>query len=183
MQILTRNWWILALRGLFALLFGIMALIWPDVTLDVLVMLFGAYLLVDGAFTIVALVTQRGGATNWVIPLLEGILGIVAGIATFVWPGLTQIVLLYLIAAWAIVTGILEIIAAVQLRREIEGEFLLGLVGALSLIFGVLLIVWPGPGALAVVWMIGIYAILFGILLIALGLRLRSWEGTRATAI
>ncbi len=172
---LARNWWALALRGLLAVLFGLGALIWPGITLFVLVLLFGAYALVDGIFSLVAAV--RGGQSNerWWMLVLEGIAGIGAGLITFFWPGISALALLYLIAAWAVITGILEIAAAIRLRKEIEGEWLLALGGVASVIFGVLLFIWPGSGALAVTWMIGIYALIFGVMLITLGFRLRSW--------
>ena len=114
---------------------------------------------------------------RWWLFLLQGIAGIIVGIMAFVWPGITALVLLYIIAAWAIVTGICEIVAAVQLRKEIEGEWLLGLGGIASVVFSVLLVAFPGAGALAVVWIIGAYSILFGILLLTLAFRLRRRNG------
>ncbi len=174
MNVLARNWWTLALRGLLAILFGLAAFAWPGITLAVLVLLFGAYALVDGVFAIVAAVRTAERRGHWWVLLLEGLAGITAGILTFLWPGITAFVLLYLIAAWAIVTGVLEIIAAVRLRREIEGEWLLALSGVASVVFGLLLAVFPGAGALAVVWIIGAYALVFGLLLVALGFRLRG---------
>ena len=174
LETLARNWWAVALRGAAALLFGLLALIWPGVTVLVLVALFGAYALVDGAFALgIAIFGRRdgGGSRGWLI--VEGIAGILAGILTFAWPGVTALVLLWLIAAWALVTGVLEIVAAVRLRREIQGEWVLALSGVLSVLFGILLIVWPGAGALAVVFLIAIYAIVFGVVLLALALRLR----------
>jgi uncharacterized membrane protein HdeD (DUF308 family) len=157
-----------------AVLFGLMALIWPGITLFALVILFGAYALVDGVITVGTAAFGRGEAgrrRGWLI--VEGIAGITLGILTFVWPGITTLVLLWLIAAWALVTGVLEIAAAVRLRREIRGEWLLALSGALSILFGILLVVWPAAGALTVVLLIGIYAIVFGGVLIGLGVRLR----------
>jgi uncharacterized membrane protein HdeD (DUF308 family) len=174
MEVLARNWWALALRGLFAVLFGLAVFIWPGLTLLALVALFAAYALVDGVFSLVAAVRAAGRQARWWPLLLEGVLGIAAGVVTFLWPNITALALLYLIAAWAIVTGVFEIVAAVRLRREIEGELLLGLAGLASVIFGILLILFPGAGALAVLWLIGAYAIGFGILLIFLGFRLRG---------
>jgi uncharacterized membrane protein HdeD (DUF308 family) len=171
---LARNWWVLALRGLCAIIFGILAFVWPVITLGVLVLLFGAYTLVDGVLSIIAAISKReGSGLPWWALLLEGLLGIAAGIVTFVWPGMTALFLLFLIAAWAIVTGVFEIIAAIRLRKEIEGELWLALCGILSVIFGVLLFVRPGAGALTVVWLIGTYAIFFGILQLALAFRLK----------
>jgi uncharacterized membrane protein HdeD (DUF308 family) len=171
--LLARNWWALALRGLFAVLFGLAALFWPGITLAALILLFGAYALVDGVFAIVAAVRAAEQHGRWGLLLLEGIFGILVGLLTFVWPGLTALVLLYFIAAWALVTGVFEIVAAVRLRREIEGEWALILGGVISVIFGVLLVVLPAAGLLALVWLIGVYALVFGILLIILSFRLR----------
>jgi uncharacterized membrane protein HdeD (DUF308 family) len=174
---LARNWKLLALRGLCAIIFGILAFVWPGVTLGVLVLLYGAYALIDGVLAIVAALSKRqeSGLPWWAL-LLEGLLGIAAGIVAFVWPGITALFLLFLIAGWAIVTGVFEIIAAIRLRKEIEGELWLALSGALSIIFGLLLIVRPGAGALTVVWLIGAYAIFFGIFLLALAFRLKRFN-------
>ena len=173
-QLLSKYWWVLLVRGIAAVIFGIVALVWTEITLEVLILLVGAYLFVDGIFTLISAFGDRQQNERWWLLLIEGLVGIVAGIAVFVWPALSGLVLLYLIAIWAFVTGILEIIAAVQLRREIEGEWLLILSGILSILFGVLIAIFPGEGALAVVWLIGIYAILFGALLILLSFRARS---------
>jgi uncharacterized membrane protein HdeD (DUF308 family) len=174
LEYLTRHWWAVALRGALAVAFGVVAWIWPDITLHALVLLFGFYALVDGLLALAALllggslVRERRG---WLI--VEGIAGIAAGVIAFVWPGITALVLLYLIAVWAIATGILEIAVAVWLRRELRGEWLLALGGVVSVVFGVFLIVRPGEGAIAVIWAIGVFAIVFGVALIGLGLRLR----------
>jgi uncharacterized membrane protein HdeD (DUF308 family) len=177
---LARYWWAVALRGLLAVLFGLAAFFWPGITLVTLVFLFGAYALVDGVF---ALVSAFRADDRWPL-LFEGVVGIAAGVVAFVWPGITALALLYLIAAWAIITGILEIVAAVRLRKVIENEWLLALGGVASIILGVILVVAPGAGALGLVWAIGAYAILFGIALIALGFRLRGlkdrFEGSPA---
>jgi uncharacterized membrane protein HdeD (DUF308 family) len=173
---LARNWWAVALRGLFAVLFGIAAFAWPELTLLSLVWLFGIYAVLDGIFSIVSAITNRQENDRWWLVLLEGIIGIAAGVVAFVWPGITAIALVYLIAAWAILTGIFEIVAAIRLRKEIEGEWLLALSGILSLIFGVALMIWPGAGALALVWVIAAYAIVFGVVLIILGFRMRGWR-------
>lgn len=173
-QVLARNWWALALRGLFAIVFGLIALFMPGLTLVALVILFGAYSLVDGVFGVAAAVRAAESHNRWGWLLVEGIAGILTGIITFVWPGITAIVLLYLIAAWAIVTGVFELLAAFRLRGHIANEWLLLLGGAASVIFGVLLIAQPGAGALALLWLIGIYAIVFGVLVLALAFRLRG---------
>jgi uncharacterized membrane protein HdeD (DUF308 family) len=180
---LARNWWILVLRGITAVIFGCLAFVWPSITLTVLVLFFGAYALVDGVFAIAAALSGRGGHERWWMLLLEGITGVAVGILTFLWPAITEVVLLFLIAAWALVTGFIEIIAAIRLRKEMTGEWLLFLSGVASVIFGVLLFASPGTGALAVVWVIGVYALLFGVLLIGLGFRLRAWQQKGETGI
>lgn len=180
---LARNWWVVALRGVLGILFGVMAFLWPGITLAVLVIFFGAYALVDGIFALVAGATSAGENERWWVMVLQGLAGIAAGLVTFFWPGITAIALLAVIAAWAIVTGVLEIAAAVRLRKEIKGEWLLALSGICSVVLGLLLIVWPAAGALAFVWLVGSYAIISGILLIAVALRLRSFlEGTQRRA-
>jgi uncharacterized membrane protein HdeD (DUF308 family) len=174
LEYLTRYWWTLVVRGVVAVLFGLAALIWPEVTLRVLVLLFGFYAVVDGLLALaVVLVGGRlpSGRRGWLI--VEGVIGIAAGVFTFLWPGITTLVLLYLIAVWAVVTGLLELAAAVVLRRELRGEWLLALAGVLSVAFGVLLAARPGEGAVAVVWVIGVFAVVFGVALLALGIRLR----------
>jgi uncharacterized membrane protein HdeD (DUF308 family) len=173
LEVLTRYWWAVVLRGVAAVLFGVLALIWPDVTMIVLVALFGAYALVDGIITLGTAIFggRERGRRGWLA--VEGVAGILAGVITFAWPEVSALALLWIIAAWALVTGVLEIVAAVRLRREIEGEWLLAISGALSVAFGVMLVVWPAAGALAVVTLIGIYAIVFGVVLVGLGLRLR----------
>jgi uncharacterized membrane protein HdeD (DUF308 family) len=174
LEVMTKYWWTVALRGALAVLFGVIALGWPGITVIVLVALFGAYALVDGVIALGQAIVggrQTIGRRGWLV--LEGVVDVIAGVVTFVWPGITALALLLLIAAWAVVTGLLEIVAAIRLREEIKGEWVLALTGAVSVLFGVLLAVRPGAGALAVVWVIGAYAIVFGVSLIALGVRLR----------
>ena len=171
---LGRNWGWIVVRGIAAVIFGVLALVLPGITLAALVLLWGAYALADGIIALIAAFRIRDrGKPFWAL-LVVGILGIAAGILTFIWPGMTALVLLAFIAAWSLVMGIFQIIAAVRLRKSIENEWLLGLSGLLSIIFGVLMLINPGAGALAVIWVIGAYAILFGVLLIALGVKLRS---------
>jgi uncharacterized membrane protein HdeD (DUF308 family) len=171
---ISHNWWAIALRGVVAIAFGVLALLLPGLTLLSLVFLFAAYAIVDGAFSILSGARQREGrGRDWLL-VLGGILGIVAGIVAFVWPGITALVLLVIIAAWAIVTGVAEIVAAYRMRREIEGEWLLVLDGAVSVVFGLFLILFPGAGALAVVWLIGFFAIASGVMLLILAFRLRN---------
>jgi uncharacterized membrane protein HdeD (DUF308 family) len=174
-SLVSQFWWTLLLRGAVAILFGVLAFIWPAVTLSVLVLLFGAYALVDGIVAIILGIKEYGDRERWWATLLAGVVSVGAGIITFVMPGLTAIALLALIAFWAILHGVLEILAAIRLRHEIEGEWLLGLGGALSVAFGVLMLLFPGAGALAVVWWIGAFAVLYGVMMIALGLRLRGF--------
>src|SRR2546427_10755875 len=180
--VLTRNWWALALRGVFAILLGVAAFVLPGVTLAVFIALFGAYAIVDGVLAIIAGVRAAERHERWWSPVLKGLAGIVAGVLAFVWPALTALALLYLIAAWAIVTGILEIVAAIHLHRA-HGEWLLIVNGVLSVLFGLLIIVWPGAGFLTLLWMIGGYAIFFGILLLVLAFRLRSHHQRQAAAV
>ncbi len=169
---LARHWWVIGLRGLAAILFGVLAFVWPGMTLAVLVLLFGAYALVDGVLTLIA--AFRGGVQHRIVMLVEGVVSVLAGLAAFVWPGLTALVLLYIIAFWAIVTGVLEIVAAIRVRRAISNELGLVIGGVLSVVFGVVLLIAPGAGALAVIFLIGAYAVVFGIALLGLAWRLRE---------
>jgi uncharacterized membrane protein HdeD (DUF308 family) len=171
---LTRHWWVLALRGVLAILFAVIAFSRPGVTLMALVWVWGAYAFLDGIFALIAAVRAAEHHQRWAMLLLEGISGIAAGIIAFVWTGITALVLVYLIAAWAVVTGIFEIAAAVRLRQMIQGEWLLGLSGVLSILLGILFAAIPGAAAVAWVWVIGAYALLAGILLLALAFRLRA---------
>jgi uncharacterized membrane protein HdeD (DUF308 family) len=182
---LAGNWWALALRGLFGVLFGVAAFAWPGITLGALVLLYGAYAFADGVFALASALAGRTERLPWWALLLEGLVGIGVGVVTVFWPGITALALLYLIAAWAVVTGVFEIAAAIRLRREIRGEWLLALGGTLSVLFGLALVINPGAGALAMVWLIGAYALAFGVLLIALAFRLRRLvhrASTRAAA-
>ncbi|HZZ64444.1 MAG TPA: HdeD family acid-resistance protein [Candidatus Baltobacteraceae bacterium] len=171
---LARNWWAIALRGVLAIIFGIVAVLLPAAALFALVIVFGAYSFVDGIFAVVASVRAAQAHERWLPLLLMGIAGILAGLITWFYPAITAIVLLYLIAIWAIVTGVLEIIAAVQLRRQIQGEWLWLLAGVISIIFGLFILWRPGAGALSVIWVIAVYAIAFGITLLGLAFRLRG---------
>ena len=166
---LASQWSTLAIRGVFALAFGILSFVWPAITLKALVLLWGIYALLDGGIAFIGGLRTR----VWSL-LLVGVLGIVAGIVTFRYPGLTALILLYVIAAWAIATGALAIYIALRLRKEITNEWVLVLAGVLSVAFGVLLIANPGSGALSVVFIIGAYAVLFGILLLTLAFKLKG---------
>ena len=173
LHLLARYWWVLALRGLLAVLFGLLAFFIPNITLLALVLLFGAYALLDGIFDLVSAI--RSSNHHWTF-VLEGIVGIIFGILTLLWPGITVMVLLYLIAFWAIFTGVLEIVAGIRLRQAIANEVLLILMGVLSLLFGLFIIIFPGASALAIAFWIGAYALVFGIMLIALAFRLRDFR-------
>jgi uncharacterized membrane protein HdeD (DUF308 family) len=173
----SRHWWTFLLRGLAAVLFGVLAFAWPSLTLTVLVLFWGAYALVDGVLALVAAFRTQHDH-RWGL-LLEGIVGIGAGVVTFVYPDLTALVLVYIIGAWALITGVLELVAAVRLRRIIENEFWLVLGGIASVLFGVVLFIAPGAGALALVWLIAAYAIVFGVLMIGLSLRLHGMSQRR----
>jgi uncharacterized membrane protein HdeD (DUF308 family) len=170
---LARNWWAVVLRGVTGIIFGILAFVMPVLTLAALVMLFGAYALVDGVFSIIAAATGRTGPRSWWALVLTGIVGIAAGLVTFFMPGLTALTLAYVIGAWAIVSGVLHIITAIRLRKVIDNEWWLGLSGALAIVFGVFMLLAPGAGALAVLFWIGAFAFVYGVVLVALGITLR----------
>ncbi len=167
---LTSKWWVVALRGLLGIAFGLLALVYPGVTLVSLVLVFGAYAFVDGVFAIGSAFGHGGREAVWYV--LDGILGIAAGIVTFLYPNITAQALVYLVGLWAILTGIFEVVAGFEL--PLARDWLLALAGAASIIFGVLVFFNPGSGALAIVWLIGAYALVFGATLLAFGIRLRG---------
>ena len=173
--LVSRHWWVFAIRGIAAIVFGNLAFIWPLTTLAVLVFLFGAYVLVDGVALLVAL--ARGDALArshaWAVGIM-GVLGIVAGIVTFAWPGPTALSLLYLVAFWAITMGTFQVVAAVALRRELDGELWMALGGVLSIVFGALLVVFPGEGLFSLVWLGGIWSGVFGVSSLGLAYRLHG---------
>jgi uncharacterized membrane protein HdeD (DUF308 family) len=173
MNVVARNWWALVLRGAVGVAFGLFAMAMPQAAFASLVLTFGAYALVDGVFNIVAALRDARGERGWWTLLLSGIAGVLTGLVAFAAPALTALVLLYVIAGWAILTGVLEITAAMRLRRQINGGWLMVLSGALSIAFGVLVMLAPVAGALAVVLLIGAYAFVSGLVLMALGIRLR----------
>jgi uncharacterized membrane protein HdeD (DUF308 family) len=177
---LARNWWALVLRGVCAVLFGLAAFAWPGLTLAVLVLIYGTYALVDGILAVIAAVVARQpGRFPWGL-LLAGLAAIGVGVLTIALPGLTALALLYLIAAWAIMRGVFEVIAAIHLRREIEHEWLLVASGVLSILLGLFLVISPGAGALALIWAIGAMALVVGLLMIGLGLRLKGLRDSTA---
>ena len=182
LQTLGRTWWLVLLRGLASIVFGVLAWTWPGVTLITLVLFWGAYALVDGVAALVGgWQTKDSGKPMWQVVLI-GVIGIAAGIFTFVQPAFTAVALLLLIAAWAIVNGVFEIAAAIRLRKEIENEWLLILSGVLSVVFGVYMVVNPGAGAMAVLWLIGVFAIAYGVLLVILSFKLKKHAAPRAAA-
>jgi uncharacterized membrane protein HdeD (DUF308 family) len=175
---LARNWWSLVIRGIAAILLGVVTFAWPGITLAALVLLYGAYALVDGVMAIIGAVRAAQSHERWGALLIEGIAGIVAAAITVAWPGITALALVFVIAAWAIVTGVFELVAAVRLRKYITGEWLLALGGIASIAFGVLIVIAPLAGALVIALWVGAYTLVFGVLMIALGFRLRSWGKT-----
>ena len=174
LAVLVRNWWTFLVRGIAAVVFGVLAIALPLSTLVVLVAFFGAYALLDGVFALIGAVRAAGQHERWGWLALEGVTGIVAAGVTFFYPAITALVLLYIIAFWAILTGVLEIATAVRFGREIQGEWVLWLGGIVSILFGVVLAIRPAAGALAVVWLIGTYAIVFGVLNAIVAFRLRG---------
>ena len=172
LQMMARNWWTTVLRGVCAILFGLLALAWPGVTLAALVLVWGAYAFADGVLAFATAFSDTAERPWWAL-VLTGLVSIGAALFAFFYPGLTAVGLLFVIAFWAIASGALAIVSAIELRRHIEGEVWLGLAGVVSVLFGMLLIARPAIGALAVVWMIGAYAIVSGVLLIALGMEVK----------
>jgi uncharacterized membrane protein HdeD (DUF308 family) len=170
---MARSWWTFIVRGVLAILFGLICLFFPPVAIIALATLFGFWLLLDG-FSGLAVAWQMRNKGGWWLPLLEGIAGLIAGFLAIVWPTITALVLVLFVGFWAIVTGAFEIWAAIRLREQIKGEFWMGLAGAISVLFGIYVIIFPGAGILSVLWLIAIFAIAFGISLIGLGWRLRG---------
>jgi uncharacterized membrane protein HdeD (DUF308 family) len=178
LRALGKRWWLFLLRGIAGIAFGILALLWPGIALLTLALVWGAYALVDGAFALAASLSgmRSGDTPRWWLAL-TGLAGIAAGLLTIIWPGITVQVLLLLIAAWAIVTGVMEAAGAIALRKEIEGEIFLILAGLVSIGFGVMLLAWPVASAIGLVWLIAWLAILGGAAYVALALRLRKLAG------
>lgn len=173
---LARNWWSLVIRGILGIVIGLITFLWPGITLMALVFLFAGYALVDGAVSLAGAVHAAQAHERWAALLIEGLLGIVAAVITVLWPAITALGLVLVIAAWAILTGVAEVVAAVRLRRHISGEWLLALAGFASIVFGVLVAAVPLAGALVIAIWFGVYALVFGIMLLVLGFRLRTWE-------
>lgn len=169
LDLVSRNWWMLALRGVAAILFALSAYFWPGLTLFALVMLFAAYAIVDGIMAAVV-----GARAHWWMVMTFGLIGIAAGVITIFRPGLTAVALLMFIAAWAIIRGVLEVTAAIRLRKEITNEWWFVLAGLLSIAFGVMMFVYPGAGALSLLWVIATYALILGVVMLAFAFRLRG---------
>lgn len=170
---ISRNWWMLTLRGVVAILFGVLTWLQPAISLTVLILTFGVYALADGVIGAWAAISGRKTESHWWAWLLWSLVSIVAGILAFTSPGLTALVLVYYIGFWAIASGVIEIFAGIRLRKAIQGEWLLMLGGLLSVLFGIVLLTRPAAGALAVLWLIAAYAVAFGIVLVLLGRKLR----------
>jgi uncharacterized membrane protein HdeD (DUF308 family) len=173
LQSLAERWWAFLLRGLVALVFGLMALFWPAVTLVALVLLYGAYALADGVIAIIAAVRGRSVVPRWWL-ILVGVFGILAGLVTFIWPNITAFALVVIIGAWALTYGVFEVVGAIRLRKEIDNEWLLVLHGVLAVIFGAAMVLLPGAGALALVFVISWFAIVSGVLLLVFAWRLKK---------
>jgi uncharacterized membrane protein HdeD (DUF308 family) len=174
-QSIHRNWQMLALRGVLAIIFGLIAIVFPHIILLAFIYVFGAYAIIDGIVAVTVALRERSFLNRWGWVLFEGVVSILGGIVAFVFPHITALVLLYIVAAWAIVTGMMEIFAAFALRPFISREWPLALAGFLSLLFGLLLIIAPGAGLLSLLWLVGIYGIVFGILFIIRAFQQRSW--------
>jgi len=170
---LARNWWLIVLRGICAIIFGLLAIVWPGLSLLTLVILYGVFALFDGGLAIGAAIMGDTPAPRWWLALV-GVLGILAGAVTLAWPGITGLVLLFFIAGWAIAAGVFEIVGAIRLRKEIDDEWLLIASGVVSVLFGILILMFPGAGALGLAFAIGIFALIYGALLVGFGLRLRK---------
>lgn len=174
LQAIAQNWWMLLVRGICAIAFGVMAFAWPGMTLLVLVIMYGAYSLVDGVTAVILGIKSRHSNESWGAMVLVGMLGVLVGLIAFARPGIAETALLFFVAAAAVARGVFEIVAAIRLRKVIDNEWLLVLAGASSILFGVLVLVWPAAGLTTIVWLIGAAAVAIGVLCTALSLRLRS---------
>jgi uncharacterized membrane protein HdeD (DUF308 family) len=186
LTMLAQNWWLLAIRGIAAIAFGILSVLWPGLTLAVLIALFAAYALVDGASLLISLIRGDPIArrNSWSVAII-GILGIAAAVIAILYPNITALTLLYVVAFWSIAIGVLQLVAAIRLRQEIEGELWLAIGGIISIVFGIYLVVFPGQGLLSLIYLVAIWSIAFGITSLILAFRLRGLAdriGTRATS-
>jgi uncharacterized membrane protein HdeD (DUF308 family) len=169
---LARHWWIFLVRGLVAIAFGLLALFYPEATLVTFILFYGIFAFVDGVFAVVSAIRGRGMGSRWWLALV-GVLGIIAGLVTYFWPGITALALLTVIGVWALVYGIFEIVGAIRLRKEIDNEWLLLIHGVLAVLFGLMVLVRPGAGAVALIWLIGSFALASGIVLVVLAFGLK----------
>ncbi len=180
LSFLERNWWLLLIRGLAAIAFGFAAFFWPGLTIASLAILFGIYVLVDGVFGVIDSIRYRDRLERWWLWLLEGVLGVILGALMLFMPGLTALLLVIFVAVWAVFGGVLRIVAAISLRKHIEGEWLLALGGVLSILFGVVVIAVPAAGIISLMWLVGFWALAFGVLFVMLAFRLRRAGRERA---
>jgi len=176
MMLIAYNWWALALRGVLGILIGITTLVWPGLALTSLILIFGAYAVFDGVFNLAGAWQRAHEHRPWGIMVLEGLLSVAIGLITLAWPAMAAFAFATMLAAWAVLTGILEIAAAIRLRQQITGEWLLGLAGVASVLFGVVIFAAPLLGALVIAAWFGMYALIFGVLTTVLALRLRAWR-------
>lgn len=179
-EVATGLWWAIALRALAAILLGVIAIMMPGPTLAAIVIVFGIYAITDGILAIIAAFRGFRKKERWGAMLLQGLVGIVAGAIAIFWPGIGALALTYLVAAWALVTGAFEIAAAIRLRKAIKGEWLLLIAGLLSIVLAVLVALFPGAGALTLVWWLGAYAFAYGLVSLVLALRVRTWTHAHA---
>ena len=173
---LARYWWLILLRGIVAIVFGIFAFARPGLTLVTLVLFWGAFTLIDGVLALIHAIMGGNIGSRWWLALV-GLAGIAAGILTFMMPGVTLLLLLWFIAVWSIVLGVFQIVGAIRMRKEIDNEWTLILSGVVSVLFGLILLTAPISGAIGVAWVIGTYAIIFGVLMVLAALRLRKHQG------
>lgn len=178
LNVLASNWWTILLRGILAILFGLLALFWPEISISVLILLFGIFAIADGMFSIISELRRYGERARWWVLVFEGLAGMAIGVVAVIWPQITAVVFIYLVASWGLITGVLEILAAIRLRDVLEGEWILAVTGLLSIALGILFVLFPNASLVAMIWILGMYAILFGILLIVLSFRLRNWKKT-----
>lgn len=181
-SVIANRWWAVVIRGVAAILFGIITFARPGTSLLAIAVVFGIYALADGVLDMVFAWRRAHEGRRWGWLVFEGLIGIGAGLLALMWPDLTAVALLVVIAVWAIVTGVAEIFAAIRLRRHIQGEWMLATGGVLSILVGAMLLLFPGVGILTLLAIIGAYAIVFGVLLVMLGVRLRAWRGTSEPA-
>jgi uncharacterized membrane protein HdeD (DUF308 family) len=174
-DLLARSWWMLALQGVAALLFGVLALLWPGLTLLWLVAMFAAYAILTGAFALYGAVKNRTMDKGWWLILVLGLVSVAAGVLAIFYPGVTALALVLLMGVNALVTGAFEIAVAIRLRKTVPNEWLLILAGVISIVFGAFVLIFPGAGALALVWLISFYAMLSGVLLLSLAFRVKGW--------